>query len=112
MPASAAGANMIELLLEPIIELIALVVRGVGLVIVWIRCGAIAGILARDISPEAFMWQAAARLTGVLLIATLAAVAVWPGVGSPAVWLVCVGLGAVVFACGYIAEYRNVRRTG
>lgn len=101
---------MIELLLEPLIELIALVVRAVILLIVWLPFGAVAGILARDISPDAFVWQATARVASVLLIVSLIVVATLPGLASTTTWLVCLGLGAVVFACGYVAEYRNVRR--
>ncbi len=103
---------MIELLLEPVIELIAFVVRAIVLVFVWFPFAAIAGIMARDISPDAFMWQATARVASILLIVILMAVATWPGIGSTTVWWFCLGLGIVVFACGYIAEYRNVRRTG
>jgi uncharacterized membrane protein len=101
---------MIELILELIIELIALVVRAILLVIVWLPFAAVAGIMARDISPDAFMWQAAARVASVLLIVVLIVLATWPGLASTTTWLVCLGLGAVVFACGYVAEYRNVRR--
>jgi hypothetical protein len=105
---------MIELLLEPLLEIVvwlaSMVVRALFLVLVWLPSGAIAGIMARDVSPDVFMWQAIARVASVLLVLVLAAAALWPGVGASAVWLVCVGLGAVVFACGYVAEHRHVRQ--
>lgn len=70
---------MIELLLEPLIELIALVVRAIILVFVWLPFGAVAGIMARNISPAAFTWQATARVGSVLLTAEWAGLAVPTG---------------------------------
>ena len=61
-------APMVELLIEVAVWLVWLAARGVVLVLVSLPYGAAAGILARDVSPAAVIWQAIARAGFIILV--------------------------------------------
>ena len=101
---------MVELLIEVAVWLVWLAARGVVLVLVSLPYGAAAGILARDVSPAAVIWQAIARAGFIILIAILVGVATWRQCAISEMWAAAAIVGAVVLASGNIAEYRNHRR--
>jgi hypothetical protein len=100
---------MVELFIEVAVGLVWLAVRGVVLVLVSLPCGAVAGILAREVLPPAVIWQAIARVGSFALIGLLVGVAVWPQFARAEMWAACVIAGAVVLGGGNIAEYLNHR---